>query len=327
MIIGFFKSHQPLALFILPVIAVLFWLPAFFHPVLPDLDHAMPLYGLVSGWLAGSPALSSLISLMLVAGGALLLNYIVNEHEVLSRQSYLVGLLYIVLMSCAGQQLSFHPLLFANIFVMLAVHRLFSTYRRDAAFSEVFDSGFFIALAGLFYFPSVAIFPVIWVGLTVMRPFVWREWLISLFGLLVPFLFAAVFYFWNDRLPELLDKILYPVKNHYSQFHITRQSWVLLGITGWLFLIAAARLVTGIRVSKLKAKNFLLVLVWLSLFSAGSLLLAPSMSLIYYSFLAIPLAVFFANYFIVVKRGWWGELMFWLLLAAIVFNYLANTGS
>ena len=54
------------------------------------------------------------------------------------------------------------------------------------------------------------------------------------------------------------------------------------------------------------------------------MLLAPSVSLIYYMFLAIPVSVFFANYFFVVKRQWWAEMMFWLLAAAIVVNHIAS---
>jgi hypothetical protein len=321
----FFRSYQPLALFILPVIAVLLWLPALMHPVPVSVEHTMPLYRILVGRLSDLPLLSAIIGLVLATGGAFLLNYITSAHEVLARASYLPALFYLVLVSCAKPLLTLHPLLFSNVLIMLAVHNLFSSYRRDTAFGPAFDAGFLISLATLFYLPSIVMFPVIWVGLAVLRPFVWREWIISLLGLAVPFLFVAVYYFWFDRLEQLWqDTVLFPVMNRFSQFQASPSFMVLLGVLVWLFLLSAAQLVTGIRVSKLKAKNTLLVMVWVSVFSASSMLLAPSVSVMYYIFLAIPLAVFFANYFLFVKRAWWGESMLWILAGAIVFHHIAG---
>lgn len=321
----FFRTYQPLALFILPVIGVLLWLPALLAPPALSAEHAMPLYELAAGWLADWPPAAAVSGLLLAVGGAFLLNYIITAHEVLARPSYLTALFYLILVSCTPQMLTLHPLLFSNIFIMLAVHNLFSSYRRDTAFGPAFDAGFLISLATLFYLPSIVIFPVIWVGLTVLRPFIWREWVISLFGLIVPFMFAAVYFFWFDKLEYLWeDKVLYPVMNRFFQFEESTSFTVLLGVLVWLFLLSAGQLVTGIRISKLKAKNTLLVMVWLSFFSASSMLLAPSVSVTYYIFLAVPLSVFFANYFLFVKRAWWGESMLWILAAAIVFNHLAE---
>ena len=324
MITSLFRSNQPFALFVLPVVTAVLWLPAFLHPQTISIEHAMPLYQLCCGWLTDDPLMASITGAVLVLGGGYLLNFLSNDHEVLPRPSYLSAICYVVLMSCAPPQLTLHPLVFANIFLMLAVHKLMNTYRRDNAFAQVFDAGFFIALGALFYFPSVVLFPVIWVGLGVMRAFNWREWVITLIGLMVPFLFVAVYYYWYDELQYLWeDKVRYPIANRFFQFKLTTPFTILLIMLGWVFLLSAGKLVTGIRVSKLKAKNSLLVLVWLSFFSAVSMLLAPTVSLTYYSFLAVPLSVFFANYLLLVRRIWWGELIFWLLAGAIAFNHVS----
>lgn len=325
MITSLFRSNQPFALFLLPLITVALWLPALLNPQPLAFEHTMPLFELMCRWLSDLPLMAEVAAIVLVLTGAFLLNFLVGNHEVLPRQSYLPALCYAVLMSCTPPQLSLNPLLFANIFLMLAINKLLNTYRHDTAFGQVFDAGFFIAVGALFYFPSIVLFPVVWVGLAVLRPFIWREWIISLTGLIVPFLFAAVYYFWYDQLHYLWeDKILYPILNRFFQFRLTPSFIALLVVLGWIFLLSAGKLVTGIRVSKLKTKNSLLVLVWLSFFSAVSMLLAPTVSVTYYSFLAVPLAIFFANYLLLVKRQWWGELVFWLLIAAIAFNHISR---
>lgn len=202
------------------------------------------------------------------------------------------------------------------------------TYRRDTAFGQVFDAGSLIGIATLFYLPSILIFPVIWVALVVLRPFIWREWMISLLGLLVPLLFASVYYFWYDGLIEVWnERIVWPLTNRFFQFNASASFITLISAVGLLFVLSTGTLITGIRISKLKAKSSLLVIVWFSFFCAASMLMAPSVSVMYYSSLAIPVSVFFANYFFGVKPSWWGELMFWMLVSAIVFNHIASTSA
>jgi hypothetical protein len=53
----------------------------------------MPLYELFAGMLTNLPWLGTIVAIVLVIGEAFLLNYIVNENEVLSKQTYLPALL------------------------------------------------------------------------------------------------------------------------------------------------------------------------------------------------------------------------------------------
>ena len=263
MVLRLFRSIQPLALFILPVITALLWLPSLMDPPKVDLGHAMPLFKLFCRWMTDLPYAVPVAGIIIVSGSSILLNYIVNENEMLPRHSYLPALFYVILMSCTPQLLTLHPVLFANIFLMLALHKLLGTYRRDTAFGQVFDAASLTGIAVLFYLPSILLFPVIWVGLVVLRPFIWREWIISLIGFVVPFLFAAVYYFWYDALVNVWnDSVLWPIRNRFFQFNATPSFIALLSVLGWLFLVSAGTLITGIRISKLKAKSSLLLIVW-----------------------------------------------------------------
>lgn len=326
MVLSLFRSIQPVSLFILPVVAALLWIPAYIDPSAIDATHSMPLFTLVSSWLPGASLLSAIAGVIVVTSSAILLNYIVNEHEMLPRHTNLCGLFYVILMSCTPQLLTVHPVLFANIFLMLTLNKIMAAYRKDTAFGQVFDAGSLIGIATLFYLPSILLFPIIWVALVVLRPFIWREWVISLIGLVVPLMFAAVYYFWYDGLTEVwTQRIIWPLANRFFQFNASASFITLISVIGLLFVLSTGTLITGIRISKLKAKSSLLVIVWFSFFCAVSMLMAPSVSVMYYSSLAIPVSVFFANYFFGVKRLWWGELMFWLLISAIVYNHIAST--
>lgn len=324
MFIRFFKSNNASALLFLPLIAIVIWVFGFIHPLILPVKHSMPFYELMAGIFVNIPWLSTLIGLSLVIGEAFLLNFIVNENEVLEKQNYLPALFYIVFMSNNDAMLTLHPLLFGNLFILFALHKLLSSYRKDNAFSQAFDAGFLISIATLFYFPFVVFLPLLGVGLIIMRPFNWREWLISFFGAAIPYLFVITFYFWNERLDYLFyDKMFYQFIREKPVLDFPKTFYFMLGIGWTVILFSIFKIIVGVGIGSQRTKKSLILFVWFLFFSALSILLAPEISTKYFSALAIPSAVFCANYFTHIKKGWWAEFLFLLLLASLFINLFA----
>jgi len=323
MFIRFFKSNNASALLFLPLIAIVIWVFGFISPIVLPVKHSMPLYELFAGIFINIPWLSITIGLLLVIGEAFLLNFIVNENEVLEKQNYLPALFYIVFMSNNKAMLTLHPLLFGNLFVLLALHRLLSSYRKDKAFSESFDAGFLISISSLFYFPFIVFLPMLGVALILMRPFNWREWVISFFGAVIPYIFIITFYFWYDRLDYLFyDKMFYQFIKETPATDMPETFYFMLGI-GWLvILFSIVKIVQGVGIGSQRTKKSIVLLVWFLFFSAFSILLAPQISTKYFSALAIPSAVFCANYFTHIKKGWWAEFLFLLLITSLFVNLI-----
>lgn len=323
MFIRFFKSNNASALLFLPLIAIVIWVYGFIHPAIPAIKHAMPLYELMAGILTNLPWLSTLTGLILVIGEAFLLNFIVNENEVLEKQNYLPALFYIVFMSNNDAMLTLHPLLFGNLFVLFALHKLLSSYRKDNAFSQAFDAGFLISIATLFYLPFVFFLPLLGVGLIIIRPFNWREWIISFFGAAIPYLFVITFYFWNDRLDYLFyDKMFYQFIREKPVVVFPITFYFMLGIGWMVILFSILKIIQGVGIGSQRTKKSIILFVWFLFFSAISILLAPEVSTRYFSALAIPSAIFCANYFTNIKKEWWAEFLFLLLLASLFVNLL-----
>lgn len=323
MFIRFFKSNNASALLFLPLIAIVIWVYGFIHPTIPAIKHAMPLYELMAGILTNLPWLSTLTGLILVIGEAFLLNFIVNENEVLEKQNYLPALFYIVFMSNNDAMLTLHPLLFGNLFVLFALHKLLSSYRKDNAFSQAFDAGFLISIATLFYLPFVFFLPLLGVGLIIIRPFNWREWIISFFGAAIPYLFVITFYFWNDRLDYLFyDKMFYQFIREKPVVVFPITFYFMLGIGWMVILFSILKIIQGVGIGSQRTKKSIILFVWFLFFSAISILLAPEVSTRYFSALAIPSAIFCANYFTNIKKEWWAEFLFLLLLASLFVNLL-----
>lgn len=323
MFIRFFKSNNASALIFLPLIAIAIWGFGFFSPNVVPVRHAMPLYELVAGNLTGLPWLGCLLGLLLVIAEAFLLNYIVNENEVLTKQTYLPALFYILFMSNNKAMLTLHPLLFANLFILFAIHKLLGSYRKDKAFSQSFDAGLLVSVATMFYFPFIVFLPLLGVGLIILRPFNWREWVISFFGAMLPYIFVITFYFWNDILDYLFfDKMFYQFATEKPETEFSKSFYFMIG-TGWLIiLVSLFKILGGVGIGSQRTKKSIIFLIWFFFFSALSIIIAPEISTKYFSVLAIPAAVFCGNYFANIRKGWWAEFLFLLLIASLVINLL-----
>jgi hypothetical protein len=284
----------------------------------------MPFYEMVAGIFINVTWLSPLIGLILVISEAFLLNYIVNENEVLAKQSYLPALFYIIFMSNNKAMLTLHPLLFGNLFILFAVHKLLSSYRKDNAFSQAFDAGMLISVATLFYFPFIVFLPLLGVGLIILRPFSWREWLISFLGAAIPYLFVITYYFWYDILDYLFyDKMFYSFLREKQNLDNSKSFYFMIGFGWLLLLLSMGKILLGGGIGSQRTKKSIIFLVWFFFFSALSISLAPEISTKYFSALAIPGAVFCANYFSNIKKVWWAEFLFLLLLTSLFINLLA----
>lgn len=323
MFIRFLKSNNASALLFLPAIAIVIWVFGFIHPFVLPVKHTMPLYELMAGSFTNIPWLSCLIALVLVIGEAFLLNYIVNENEVLSKQNYLPALFYIVFMSNNNAMLTLHPLLFGNLFLLFAIQKLLSSYRKDKAFSEAFDAGLLISIASLFYFPFAVFLPLLGIGLIILRPFNWREWLISSIGALIPYLFVITFFFLYDRLDYLFyDKMFYQFIREKPKLDFPKTFYFMISV-GWLIILfSIGKIIVGVGIGSQRTKKSIIFLVWFFFLSAFSILLAPEISTKYFSAMAIPAAVFCSKYFANIKKEWWAEFLFLLLLSSLFVNLL-----
>ena len=324
MIIRLFKNNLTSSVLFVPLFAIVLWIFGFLHPVAVVTKNTMPLFELFCRATGKYPLLHTIIAMFLVIIEAFYISNIIEKHNILLKKSNFPALVYVVLMSSCKLFLTLHPMLVANLFVLMSVDKILSSYHKDEAFSQVFDAGFCIGIASLFYFPAIVLFPVVWVGLIVIRTFVWREWIISFIGLIIPYLFVLAFYFWWDKLDFfLLDKIFYPssdakysISNEPLSFIIL--SVVLVGIIALSFL----KLLNGLPVNTILSRNVLIVFIWMMALSGIAFFMAPVLNLRYFSFMAIPLTIYVSNYFLTTKKNWWAELLFLSLVIVIICNDL-----
>jgi len=306
----------------LPLVLLVMWVFILPKPDITNTENAFPLFLYILQSIRNDRELLMISSVVLIVLQAFFLTEVINRQNVLKESSHLPALMYVVLMSCFPEQLSFNPLLIANFFIIVFLNSLFNFYKSAEIAFDAFDAGLFIGMATLFYWPSIFLFPLIWSALIVLRTFVWREWIASVIGILLPFFYFAVLLYWYDQLS--VNSIVSILAPFYSvQFSTEFNATYII-----LFVILAALAIASIikfsqdlnTYAKLKTRKFLALFVWFFLFAAFSYLVSSKKTMISLSFLAIPLSVIMSNYFLSVKKQLLAEVIFIILLVAVIYN-------
>ncbi len=319
--IRFFKTIQPAALFSIPALCIILWLPGLFSG---EASHT-PYDSLLLNSILHIPVfLQMLISVALVSVGAIYLNHVSVKHEIIYRHSYLPALLYLVLMSFHKDVVRFHPLLVSNLLIIMALDKTFSLFKNDKPVSFVFDSSFLIAVATLLYFPAFILFFLLLYAIYSLRSFSFREFLIAVIGFGLPFFFISVYGFWTDSLGSA-------TKNFFARFSIhkieegiaaTNQLLAFAVFLALLILLSLIRLRTNFYRNAIKARSTQEILFLFFIFTAAGFLFLPKISFYHFTQLAIPFSVFLAYYFISAKKKLWlYEMALWVLFGFIVSGY------
>lgn len=322
--ITFFKNNKILAPLLVPIIGLFFWWQGFKDPPIIPVKNAMPLFELLS-YISGFSLLSkSIVAYTLLVVCAFYFNYLVDAFGLLKRKSFVPALIFLLLMSSGKSMLSLQPSIPAIFCLLIALHKLMLTYRKEIDLSHFFDASFFIALASLFYFPSFMFFPLVWVALIVIRPFVWREWVVAFLGFALPYIFVFVYYFYLGKVNVLLqDKIFFPEDFEFVLPYKWPYSFLVYTVILATYLvIAVAFFFAKLPVNTIFTRNLSVIFVWFLILSFLVYLLAPYSTINYLSFISIPISYYVSNLFLETKKTWVNEFMFFVFLAGLVINLL-----
>lgn len=323
--IRFFKSPQPIALFFIPAIILIFWIQSASSMSPPINSSGMILWNIIAAAFSHFPNWINFIFVVaLVSFSAIYLNIICNKHEALYKNSYLPALVFALFISAHPAFIAFHPIHFVNLILLRVLDKSFSLIKNDNITSAIFDSSFLAGLAALIYFPAVIIIPIMIISLTIIRQFNIREWLILIIGFLLPFFFMSVWMLWGNNL-------MFFLKNYSERFKEIQPHLSVVATPKLLLLtsIFSLWLVMGLfklRINYLKnvirTRIVQQILFLFLLFISISFLLQREIAIIHFSFLVIPVSVFCAYYLLAnKKRSGLVEITLWILIATIAANH------
>ncbi len=320
MLIRIYKNNNLTLGILLPLIALAFWLPGFFsEKEFFFSGKAMPLFSLAQSLFSGNKILALSIAVLLIISEALLLNYIIQEFHLLKSQTFLPALVYIVLMSSIPEVLLLHPVLFSNLFLILAFKRGLDLSGSSNSSSSAFDSAFFISIGSLFYFPAFLFLIFVWLSLVAFRSFSFRDFLIAIIGICLPYLFAGVYYYWFDEAKLFLSEIFFHTTTGgaFKELIFLKSFYAFLIFLLIIIVMSIPPFLTEMGRNKAGIRSSLRLFIWFGMIAVVSFIIAPSYSLFHFCFAAIPLSIIFSNLFLNLKPAF-SEIIFSLLILFII---------
>lgn len=264
--------------------------------------------------------LNLLLAGIIVLAQALLLNYIVNFYNLLSKPSFLPALMYVTVSGLFAPFLTVSPPLICNFLVIWMIFKLLSFYKNADVKSTTYDLGMIVALGSIVYLPCIYLFLVIWIALLIFRPFDWRDWVAAIMGYVTVFFFLGVFYYLTDRIHSFYQ-IWVPLGSKFPN------SIRLLDYKNYLLLIPVA-VILVLCFFRLRAnffKSYILIrksfqLFFIMFIIAGlAFYIKADFRLNHFLLCAVPVSVFFAYYFLHASTRWVYETLYFLLLAGIIY--------
>lgn len=327
MIVGPLKNNAQLSVIILSVIGVALWLnTSIFSPgvsIYKDSPEHVAYHFLFdhfpSFWF------NQIIKLLVIIGGAILLNLLVISQEITSKNNYLPAFFYILFAFSTSANPSIEPILIANLFVIPAFYFLMESYREEQALTAFFKAGFFMGLSVFFYVNYLFLFPLAFIALFILRAFHWREWTILFIGLFVPtYIYCSLNYLGSNNFLqtfELIREVLTDLKRPLiSEYHVAFLLVIVL-----LFVFALFQNITKGFGNKVKTQKTKLILLWMLLICVflcffkqnDNFILMPCM---------IPLSILIGDYLAEIRQLKVSNTLLTICLGAFVLVYFHAIG-
>ncbi len=297
-------------------------------------DNTAPLSALIYAGIdilfGRSQAAFQLVALAFASFQVIYFNVMINNRDIFSKRNYVPGLIYALFLNISFDCSTLSPVLMATTFVLMSFGTIVRQMSRLQASDEVFEIGFLIGIAALFY-PPAGIF-IIWAiaSLVFFTGSTIRQYSLCAFGFLFPVLLTALYFYLDGSYQAFSRNFLSSVfqirqynLNDFKSLLVTLIIPFGLGILGFLRLVNAF----GFNNFQVRCQQVMMLWAIAGVLSIGLMpFLAPMQFIIF-----VPaLAFFTVNFFSTFKKQWLSELIFLGVFASILlihYQAVFATGS
>ena len=315
MLLKLYKSNSPVMHLFTIIVAALLWLPIFCNPQwTPPIAEGSVLYRDLQGWLLPNPWVSQMIAfaLMLIEAFLLLridLRFIIVEDKVI-----MPPLFFVLIISLFSRNYNLLPALLGNLFLLMAMVRTLDSERVPEQKRLYFEAGLLIGIGTLLFPPLVAMTLFVFATQFIMRFFDIREFLASVLGFVVPFVFYLFGMFMIDEPAQFWQRMEQIGITQHFTVKLSIVQYSAVGFMALFTLVALLTMTQYIRMYKVTTRKYFTLFIWLIIISVAGFFLIPCAGLTMAVFPAMSLAFIASLYFMQIRRNALGELAFLLLI-------------
>lgn len=294
MLVRFFRKTAWYSPILFVLIGVVLWSDVLLTPVKAIntiTDPAGPLFELLRPLFEQYQMLTVLASMILLMIQSNVVNNVAVSKGFTERYSLLPGLMYMLLMCSTTVMVAPHPVLFANTFLIPAMGKLFDVYDEQHYIKEIFNIGFLISVAGLFYYPALTFILALIISIFMYYIVNLRTLIAAFVGLLTPFVFISAYFYLRDVFNLWIENVRIVIQP-FLIFEIETDIYqkAFIALLALLSFFAFFRLQVIYKTSKpIRMRKRITILLLFFLISVVSFLLAVDYITVHYGMLAIPL--------------------------------------
>ena len=198
----FFKYSYIAQLVVIVLLLVALWIPVFVSHVSEVAvgGPTTPLYNLFANIFGFSSLAMTVFAFLVFGASVFFFNSMMSVNQLVTRNSSIGAFVLVLCISFVPIQDELYPFLLASPLIMMTLHTLYLIYQVEKPEPYLMNAGFFLALASMFYFPSIIL--IIWVLLSMLivdiRGF--KHFMIPVLGFVFPYFILFVCFYFNQTL-------------------------------------------------------------------------------------------------------------------------------
>ena len=282
------------------------------------------LYRLATGLPTGL-YLAGLVTILFATG--VIANAAFFSHRLTDRQNLFPGV-FIGLLSLALPQFiglpAFH---LANLFLLVSLTQVLQVYGARGQAVAIFNAGFWLGTATLFIPNYLWFLLPLLLSLSYLRATRTREILMVLIGLLLPWFFGAVYWFWYGDLGYFAEQQFLDAFAWFAPERLGLPGYSQLGYYAILILLALSASGGIRRKLGVAGRKKLSILYWFLIFAGLSVLSSGAVPGVgYLVILAVPLGITLSLYFSRLGPAAGEAVHLLLLVVTLLFHFLPWIG-
>ncbi|MGQ1785282.1 MULTISPECIES: hypothetical protein [unclassified Saccharicrinis] len=283
-------------------------------------DNAMPLWKLFS-FLSKSKWLGFLFSMMSAVIITLSINRLNSKHGLLSKQSALPGIVFVLLVGGFTMAQRFNPIWLTTLFFILAFEYLFEAHNHRRVMKECFLAGFWISAASLLSYKIVLVFPLLIVMMGNLRLLNFKSFLAAIIGLILPWLFLLGYELVWGSIPEYFKYLGFSWSKIFDSHYHTTFLLIYLMAMAFIFLVALFSVIGAYGTKKIYTRKQYQVFVFCGLFFSG-VMGASGLNLEFLIMVALPFSIIIAHLIDNIRSLLWQNIVVVTMLAIPVFGQI-----
>lgn len=268
-----------------------------------------------------SPLMMNIIAGILIFIQALIINHIFLNQKISRESTLFPGVFYVLFVSLIADTSGLTPILIANTFMLLALNNTLNTYKNIRATPQIFNAGFMIAMASVFYIPYFIFILFGILSLLQLRSFKIREKLQFIIGVFTPYFLIFTLRYWYD-LPFIEMGFLNDIFFRWPEISMDQPLIEYIAIAIVLIIALSCFVFYGNIVAKkaIQSKKKIEILYWYMIFSLIAYLVFNTKLEEHILSLAIPISLLLGILSSESKNKIFFELVHFLLIVIIFIS-------